>query len=131
MSVTKEVASQRPKSVQETAESVQIIHPPVDIFEDERGISVRADMPGVSKEHLNVHIDRDSLSIEGSAEIQLPDGMRSVYADVHSTRYQRGFTLSSELDGEKAEASLKDGVLTLRIPKRAQYQPRKIEVQAG
>ncbi len=123
-----------PKSVQEsteTTETVQVIRPSVDIFEDSAGITVRADMPGVSKERLNVHIDRDSLAIDGTAEIQMPEGMHSVYADLRSTHYQRGFTLSGEMDGEKAEATLKDGILTLRIPKREQYQPRKIEVRAG
>ena len=57
--------------------------------------------------------------------------MEALYADVRSTRYQRSFSLSSELDGNKVEASLKDGVLTLRIPKREQYKPRKIEVRTG
>lgn len=59
----------------------------------------------------------------------MPEEMQAVYADVRSTRYQRSFSLSSELDGDRAEATLKDGVLTLRIPKREQYQPRKIEIR--
>jgi HSP20 family molecular chaperone IbpA len=59
----------------------------------------------------------------------MPEGMEPLYADVRSTHYQRSFTLSRELDGDKADASLKDGVLILRIPKWQQYQPRKIEVQ--
>lgn len=49
--------------------------------------------------------------------------------DVSATRYQRSFSLSSELDADKTEAMLKDGVLSLRIPKREQFQPRKIEVR--
>ena len=84
--------------------------------------------PGVSKERFNVHIDSDTLSIEGKTDISMPEGMEALYADVHFTRYQRSFSLSSELDGDKADASLKDGVLTLRIPKRELYQPRKIKV---
>ena len=59
----------------------------------------------------------------------MPEEMQAVYADVRSTRYQRSFSLSSELDGDRAEATLKDSVLTLRIPKREQYQPRKIEIR--
>jgi len=101
----------------------------VDIFEDKTGITVRADMPGVSRERLDIKIDKDTLSIEGRAEIPMPDGMEPLYADIRSTRYQRSFSLSSELDADKAEASLKDGLLTLRIPKREQYQPRKVEVR--
>ena len=56
--------------------------------------------------------------------------MEPVYADVRSTRYQRTFALSGELESDKVDASLKDGVLTLRIPKRPEIRPRKIEVRA-
>jgi len=54
-----------------------------------------------------------------------------VYADVRATRYRRSFTLSGELDTDRIEASLKDGVLTLSIPKRAEFTPRKIEVKTA
>jgi HSP20 family molecular chaperone IbpA len=61
----------------------------------------------------------------------MPEGMEALYAEVHSTLYRRSFTLSSELETDKIEANLKDGVLTLRIPKRAELRPRKIEIRAG
>ncbi|MCI0653753.1 MAG: Hsp20/alpha crystallin family protein [Methylococcaceae bacterium] len=131
MNEVKEVTTQSPETVREASETVKVIRPPVDIFEDEAGITVQADLPGVSKDRLSVHVDRNSLAIEGTIEIQAPEGVHLVYADVRSTRYQRGFSLSGELDGNKAEATLKDGILTLRIPKREQYQPRKIDVQTG
>jgi HSP20 family molecular chaperone IbpA len=114
---------------QQTREQEPVIRPVVDIFEDEGGITLLADMPGVSRERLEVEINKDTLSIEGKAEIPMEEGMEALYADVRSTRYQRDFSLSSELDGDKASANLKDGLLTLKIPKRAQYQPRKIEVR--
>jgi HSP20 family molecular chaperone IbpA len=103
----------------------------VDIFEDETGITVQADMPGVSRERLEVHVENDTLSIDGMADIAMPEGMEPLYADIRSTHYQRSFSLSRELDSDKVDATLKDGVLTLRIPKREQYQPRKIEVRVG
>ncbi len=131
MSERKEVAAQESKAVREAKERDWAIRPPVDIFEDETGITLQADMPGVSRERLDVHIDGDGLSIEGKADISMPEGMEAIQADVRSTRYQRSFSLSSELDGSKIDASLKDGVLTLRIPKREQFQPRKIEVRTG
>jgi HSP20 family molecular chaperone IbpA len=131
MTEKKDVATEESKTARETKESERAIRPPVDIFEDETGITVQADMPGVSKERLNVHIGNDTLSIEGKTDITIPEGMEALYADVRSTRYQRSFSLSSELDGDKVDASLKDGVLTLRIPKRGQYQPHKIEVRTG
>ena len=126
-----DLASREAKEIRESTEQEPAIRPFVDIFEDETGITVQADMPGVSRERLEVRVDSDTLSIEGLADISMPDGMEALYADIRATRYQRSFALSGELDGEKAEASLKEGVLTLRIPKRSQYQPRKIEVRAG
>jgi HSP20 family molecular chaperone IbpA len=104
--------------------------PPVDIFEDAWGITVQADMPGVSKDRLNIQADRNSLVIEGEAAIDLPAGMDALYADVQATRFRRSFVLSGELETEQIEASLKDGVLTVRIPKRAEFRPRRIDVRA-
>jgi len=103
--------------------------PAVDIFEDRQGITVQAEMPGVAKERLNVQADRNSLVIEGDAVIDMPAGTEALYADVQATRYRRSFVLSGELETDKIEANLKDGVLTVRIPKRAELRPRKIEVR--
>lgn len=129
MAELKDVASRESKAVGESKATEPAIRPAVDIFEDKTGITVQADMPGVSKDRLEVHIDSDTLSIEGEAVIPMPEGMQPLYADVRSTRYERSFSLSRELDGEKIAANLKDGVLTLRIPKREEHKPRKIEVR--
>ncbi len=59
----------------------------------------------------------------------MPEGMTALYADVRSTIYRRSFVLSDELESDKTEASLKDGVLTVRIPKRAELRPRRIQVR--
>ncbi|HUH92838.1 MAG TPA: Hsp20/alpha crystallin family protein [Casimicrobiaceae bacterium] len=107
------------------------LQPPVDVFEDEHGITVQAEMPGVSKDRLKLQADRNGLLIEGEVSIDLPAGMEALYADLRSTRFRRSFVLSSELEPDRIEANLKDGVLTLRIPKRAEFRPRKIEVRAG
>ncbi len=103
--------------------------PAVDIFEDAHGITVQAEMPGVSKERLTIQADRNALSIEGDVVIEMPQNMEALYADVHATKYRRSFVLSSELEPDRIEASLADGVLTLKIPKRAEFRPRKIEVR--
>lgn len=111
-----------------TPEAELTLAPPVDIFEDTRGITVQAEMPGVSKDRLNVQADRNSLVIEGEAVLDMPAGMEALYADVQATRYRRSFVLSGELATDQIEAQLKDGVLTVRIPKRAEFRPRKVEV---
>ena len=136
MAERQDVLMREPASVQGQArekarEEEFVLAPPVDIFEDKHGITVQAEMPGVSKERLNVQADRNSLVIEGEAVINMPAEMEALYADVRSTRYRRSFVLSGELETERIEANLKDGVLTVRIPKRAEFRPRKIEVRAG
>ena len=131
MSEKRDVTKADAGVAREAKDMDQPMRPAVDIFEDDTGITVHADMPGVSRDRLDIHVDNDSLSIEGRAEIPMPEGMEALHADIRSTRYQRSFTLSSELEGDKVEASLKDGILTLRIPRREEHKPRRIEVRAG
>jgi HSP20 family molecular chaperone IbpA len=105
--------------------------PAVDVYEDEAGITLLADMPGVPRDQLELKVEGDALSIEGGVRALTPEGLEAVYAEVRVPRYRRTFTLSRELDSARIDASLKDGVLTLRIPKQAHAQPRRIDVQAG
>jgi HSP20 family molecular chaperone IbpA len=107
------------------------VSPAVDIFEDAGGITLLADMPGVSKDRLEVKLDGDSLSIEGGVELDAPANMRALWAEVSVPRFRRTFTLSRELDAGRIEANLKDGVLNLRVPKHAHAQPRRIEVNSA
>jgi len=103
--------------------------PPVDVIEDASGITLFADLPGVSKDKLNLQLASESLIIEGDVDIPMPEGMESNHAEIRVPRYRRVFTLSRELDSEKATAELAHGVLKLRIPKAEHAQPRKIEVK--
>jgi HSP20 family protein len=105
------------------------MRPPVNIFEDQDGITLEADMPGVSKDRLTLRVDKDSLHIEGDVHVGMPEGMEPLYADLRATRFEHAFALSGELEAERIEATLKDGVLTVRIPKRAAVRPRKIEIR--
>ncbi|MGN6827867.1 Hsp20/alpha crystallin family protein [Paucibacter sp. M5-1] len=112
-------------------EQERAVQPAVDVFEDEAGITLLADMPGVPRERLEIRVEGDALLIEGSVQPATPEGLEAVYAELRVPRYRRSFTLSRELDSAKIDASIKDGVLTLRIPKQAHAQPRRIEVNAG
>ena len=127
-----DVATRQSGDVQARSREVEtVLRPPVDIFEDGEGITLVADMPGVSKGRLNIRVDKDTLLVEGDAAIEMPEGMDALYADVRSTRYRRSFALSSELDTDGIDASVKDGVLSVRIPKRAEVRPRRIEVRTA
>ena len=113
------------------ATTQRAVLPAVDVYEDDAGITLLADMPGVPRDQLELKVEGDALSIEGSVRTLTPEGLEAVYAELRVPRYRRTFTLSRELDASRIDASLKDGVLTLRIPKQAYAQPRRIEVQAG
>ncbi|MGZ5092571.1 MAG: Hsp20/alpha crystallin family protein [Burkholderiales bacterium] len=111
--------------------SVTALLPPIDVVEDEMGITLIADLPGVSKDRLGVKVNGDNLLIEGEASTPVPEGMELLYAEIPAPYYRRSFTLSRELDPSKIEAKLKDGVLELRIPKAEEAKPRRIEVTVG
>ena len=105
--------------------------PAVDIVEDEHGITLTADLPGVSKENLSIGVDGDNLTIEGAVTLGESQRMQPVYAEIRVGRYKRAFVLSRDLDATKIEASIRNGVLTLRVPKSEQAKPRRIAVRAG
>jgi HSP20 family protein len=105
--------------------------PPVDVIEDSGGITLLADLPGVSKDKLTLQLETDSLTIEGEVGLNLPQEMESSFAEVKVPRYRRVFTLSKELDGEKTSAEFRNGVLKLRIPKAEHAQPRKIAINVA
>ena len=108
-----------------------VLLPPVDIFEDESGFTLIADMPGVAKEQLVVRVTGDNLLIEGAATIPVTGHMELVYGEIESPQYRRSFTLSRELDPAKIEAKLANGVLKLHIPKSEEARPRRIDISIG
>jgi HSP20 family protein len=112
-------------------DSLRTLTPRVDVSEDDTGITLLADLPGVGREQLELRVEADTLHIEGQVDAATPGDLEAVYAEVRLPRYRRSFTLSRELDASHIEAHLKDGVLKLRIPKQAHAQPRRIEVSAG
>jgi HSP20 family molecular chaperone IbpA len=126
-----DVTARQSSQAQETGERGYVLRPSVNVFEDAEGITLEADMPGVSKDRLQLKVDGESLLIEGDIHFDIGERMEALHADVRATRYSRNFALSRELDTEGIDASLKDGVLKLRIPKRAEVRPRKIEVRVG
>lgn len=111
--------------------SGRIVRPAVDVFENEEGITVQADLPGVGNDGLNVHVENSVLTIEGTARLEQAENIEPLYAELNAPVFQRSFTLSSELDVEHIDARLSDGVLTVKIPKRAEARPRRIEVRAA
>lgn len=105
--------------------------PPVDIFENSQGVILWADLPGVTKDRLDVKVHDGSLFIEAEAVVPTPKGLRLQHAEIRQPQFARAFSLGSDLDASKIDANLKDGVLQLTIPRRDEARPRRIEVRTG
>src|ERR1700684_3571998 len=132
MSDKQEIATQPSFAAQRTEREADYpLVPPADVLEDRDGITLHLDMPGVSKDHLNVQADKNTLVIEGEVQIAMPQDMEALYAEIQSTRYHRSFTLSGELDADKTAATVSTGGLSVSIPKRAELRPRKIQVSVS
>jgi len=115
----------------DTRYSDAALTPPVDVIEDSGGITLYADLPGVSRDKLGLHVASDTLTIEAESDLSVPEALESSHTEVGLGRFRRVFTLSKELDTDNISAELKQGVLKLRIPKAEHAQPRRIEVQAS
>ena len=113
----------------ETPRDEATLLPPTDVIEDSEGITLYADLPGVPKDQIDLHVDGDTLTVEGPIALDVPDGMASTHAEVGVSRYRRVFTLSRELDANRIGAEFNGGVLKLRIPKAEHAQPRRIAIQ--
>lgn len=111
--------------------SESALTPPVDVIEDAHGITLYADLPGVDREQLQLHVEASTLTIEAESALDVPKDLATQHTEVGLGRFRRVFTLSKELDTEKVSAELAQGVLKLRIPKAEHAQPRRIDVQVA
>jgi len=105
--------------------------PRVDIYETNEELVVMADMPGVDEKSVDIILEKNVLTINGNVEPIHPDNYNLAYAEYEEGDFVRSFTLSNEIDLNKIEATVKDGVLHLHLPKIGQAQTKKIAVKAA
>ena len=105
--------------------------PRVDIYETGDAIVLLADMPGVDENSVDITLEKRVLTINGYVEAEPPDNYSLAYAEYGVGDYQRHFTLSDEIEQEKIEATVKNGVLRLYLPKAGPAKTRKITVKAS
>lgn len=110
-----------------TRADASYVAPPVDIFEDDQGLVVLADLPGVEPGAPEVRTDDGILTIQGKARHLAPG--EPVHREYELTGYYRQFRLAEEVDPARATAELKHGVLTVRLPRSPRAEPRRIEVR--
>ena len=111
-----------------TPENEAVYVPQVDISEDAERFTVVADMPGVDEASVEATVQNRVLTIEGWARCDKPAGQEPLGQEFGCGRYRRDFTLSDAVDPDRIQARVKNGVLTVSIPKREEVKARKIPV---
>jgi HSP20 family protein len=105
--------------------------PDVDIYESEDSLWLKADMPGVEEDGVDVHLADGVLTIEGQVALRDYEQLAPVYTEYNVGNYVRRFTLSSDIDAERIRAAMKNGVLQLELPKAERAKPRRITVSSN
>ena len=105
--------------------------PDVDIYETKDALWLRADMPGVDEQSLNVHLADGVLTLEGQVSVKDYENLAPVYTEYNVGNYVRRFTLSNDIDSDRIQARMKNGVLELELPKAERAKPRKIQVSSN
>jgi HSP20 family protein len=120
---------QGPQTREETRSDERYVTPPVDIYENSEGLTVKADLPGVAKEDLDVRVENNHLTIRARAGHLAPG--EPIYREYGLVNFFREFELSDKVDQLKISADLKNGVLTLNLPKAEEAKPRRIDVRVA
>ena len=113
---------------QESTTPTRAFMPSADIFETEDALTVVLEMPGVSKDNIDVSVENDILTVEGRIDFGKYEGLRPVYGEYNVGPFRRSFRLSSRIDQGKINAEMRDGVITLALPKAAEAKPRRITI---
>jgi HSP20 family molecular chaperone IbpA len=123
------VPEKRESQVPETREEERSQAPAVDIFEMPDALVVVADLPGVDKADIQVHVENDVLTLGGKAQSAAPGD--SVYREYQLMNYYRQFQINEQIDQDKIRAEMRNGVLTIQLPKAERAKPRKISVNVA
>lgn len=121
---------ENPADEMERTRSRRSFVPRADIFDTEKEITILADVPGANEKTVDITLEKDVLSITAYVEPSISSGFDIAYAEYEEGDYQRSFRLSDQIDRNKIEAVVSNGVLRLRLPKVQEAQAKKITVKA-
>lgn len=110
-----------------TEATLPVVRPAVDVYETDNGYVLLADMPGVTSDRLEVHVEAGQLTVRGTPA----ETPAATHQEFRLGEYRRTFTLADELDSQNISARFQDGVLRLEVPKAAKAQVRKIPILAA
>jgi len=114
---------------EETTVPVRIFLPTADIYETQDALTVTLEIPGVEKDKVEVSVEDGVLKVEGRLDFSKYQGLQPLYTEYNVGNYLRSFRLSSKIDQSSISAELKDGVLSLVLPKVQEAKPRTIQVK--
>jgi HSP20 family protein len=114
---------------QEPTTPMRAFLPTADIFEDDDVLTVVLEMPGVDRDNIDVNVENGVLTVEGRINFDKYKGMQPVYSEYNVGPYRRSFRISNRVDQDKIRAEMRDGVITLVLPKAEETKPRRIEVK--
>ena len=117
------------EKAQEATRPTRAFLPNADIFETEEALTVVLEMPGVDRDNINVSVENGLLTIEGRINFSKYEGLAPVYSEYNIGPFRRTFRISSRIDQDKIRAEMRDGVITLVLPKAEEAKPRRIEVK--
>lgn len=118
------------KPEQNVKKTDYVITPPVDIYETDNEYVLKADMPGVAKDNVNITFNNNELEITGKVDEQYTSNENMTYREYTLFNYYRKFVVSNAINPEGISALLENGVLTIKLPKREEAKPKKIEIKA-
>jgi HSP20 family protein len=116
------------EKAQEPTMPTRAFLPTTDIFETEDALTLVLEMPGVDRGNIDVSVENGVLTVEGKINFDNYEGLQPVYSEYNVGPYRRSFRISSRIDQDKIKAEIRDGVITLVLPKAEQAKPRRIEV---
>lgn len=131
MSNTQDLTPQEKKELNAQEEKTyagKFYVPGTDIFESGDALTMAMEMPGVTRDNIDIKLEKRQLSVQGQIDFDNYADFKPVYTEYNVGHFSRNFTLSSEIDTENIKASVADGVLTLVLPKAKESQLRKIQV---
>ena len=132
MAARQELQVQKKRELEKTEETTipaRVFLPTADIYETQDALTVVLEMPGVEKSNVDVRVEDGILEVEGRLDLSKYQGLQALYTEYNIGHYSRSFQLSSRIDQNKIGAELKDGVLSLTLPKVEEAKPRSIEVR--
>jgi HSP20 family molecular chaperone IbpA len=108
----------------------RVFRPLTDIAERDGAISLIMEMPGVARDDIDITLEGRVLTISGRAGDTRPEKLRLTHAEYGEGDYERAFTLSQDLDPDRIEATMKNGLLTVTLPRAEAAKPKKIAVKS-